>query len=369
MSGVVSLKRIIQNSVLFLIICLAGWSISSAREMLLFVSNLDGLYYCLELQTTGQLVWTGEILTTGTDYSFGFAVSPDQHYIWSNYVDSTSLGVKQYAVTIYGQITATGCSVPLSGTPDDLIFTPNGQLIISDGGPIFSVNPDSSIQTTANEYSGALNISPRGDINYCRGGYPEAFRIDHIDYTSAIITTLEVITTSGYPIGQAIYRPAGDYIAFVYFGGGLEVAPVLPNGMLDTTQVWNYGDGGGLFLDITPDGQNMYANGISHFYWSNLSSMFFDSGVITSVSQPQQIKVSPDGQFLVVVSQIEPSNTEDVIRTFFIEPDGSLVDTGYTFPFTDMFGELIPDDTRLIFVWTPLPTGVPYELWKEFDDK
>ena len=81
-------------------------------------------------------------------------------------------------------------------TPEDISFTPNGQLLITAAGPVFRVNPDSSIQSTSNVYNDFLNISPRGDINYTYGRYPEAFEIDKIDYTSASLTTLEVVTAS-----------------------------------------------------------------------------------------------------------------------------------------------------------------------------
>ncbi len=384
MSGVVSLRRRIQIGVLLLI--LSGWSISSAREMLLFVPGESVYYYGFQLLTTGQLIFTGEILTTGSDYHYGFAVSPDQRYIWTSYSDTSSFGVKQYAITIYGQITATGRTVQLSGIPDDLRFTPNGQLIISEGGPIFEVNADSSIQTTVNSYSGFLNISPRGDINYTRGGYPESFEIDKISYTSTSLTTLEIITTGNADQPQilAVYRPAGDYIAFTNFNGvaAVSVYPVLPNGMPDTTQLKSYEPGmlSCRYLDITPYGDHIYAvfqdtdtSGVFRLDWSNQSSMYVDAGTIipsTYTDYPQQIKVSPDGNFLVVVYQNDNNFSKQYLTTFSIQSDGSLVNTGYTFDFGDTFSpDFIAGGSRLIFIWTPLPTSVPEELWNEFDDK
>ena len=370
MSGVVSLTKVIQIGVLFLLICLAGWSIASARKILLFAYNSGYVFYCLELQTTGQLISTGQSVNAGSDNAFGFAVSPDQRYLWSGYSDSTSQGIEQYEVTSNGLVSTTGRVVQLSSPPIDLMFTPNGQLLVSQGGPIFQVNPDSSIQSTSNMYNFFLNISPRGDINYTKTPtYADSFNIDYINYTSAIITTLEVVTTTAgeYSELQAVYRPAGDYIAYTYFGGspgGVEVHPVLSNGIVDTTRVWDYEPGkGGIYLDITPDGNNIYANGITHLSWSNQSSIFIDSGTAVSLSV-YQLKVSPDGKFLVVVP-----GDQTTIKTFSIQPDGSLVDTGYTFDFGSTFGAFIPADCRLIFDWTPLPTSVPEELWKEFDDK
>lgn len=361
------MKIILRFAVIF--VFLLSWSPSSAREMLLFVGGGSVYYYVFQLLPTGQLIFSGEILTTGSDYHYGIAISPDQKYIWTSYSNASSQGVMQYAVTIYGQITATGRSVQLSGIPDDLRFTPNGQLIISDGGPIFRVNPDSSIQTTANEYSGDLNISPRGDINYSRGGYPEAFRIDYVDYTFDSLTTLEVVTASDedQPQLQAVYRPAGDYIAYTYFGGdpgGVEVRRVLPNGIVDTTQTWDYEPGiGGSYIDITPDGNNIYANHYIHLSWSSQSSMFIDKGDNTTTEpSPLQLKVSPDGQFLV--ANIGYTS----LKTFSIQTDGSLVDTGYTFNFGSTFNtDYIDGSTRLIFDWTPLPTSVPEELWGKLD--
>ncbi len=368
MSRVVSLSRTIRIGLLFLMISLSCWGISSAREMLLFVSNAGYEYYCLQLLPTGKLVNTGQAVMTGNNNAYGFAVSPDQRYLWSGYSDSTSQGIEQYEVSPTGQILTTGYFMQLQVAPLDLSFTPNGQLLIV-GGTIFRVNSAYSIQSTANSYAADFNFSPRGDINYTKNNiYADSFDIDYINYTSAIITTLEVVTTTAgdYSEQQAVYRPAGDYIAYTYFGGypgGVEVHPVLSNGMVDTTQTWDYGHIGGYYLDITPDGNNIYANGITHLAWSNQSSMFIDVGIATSMSV-FQLKVSPDGKFLVVV----PGN-QTTIKTFAIQTDGSLVDTGYTFDYGSTFGAFIPADCRLIFDWTPLPTGVPYDLWNEFDDK
>lgn len=366
MSRTLSLRQIILSCLLFVLTGLLGWGISPAREMLLFVNNGGYLFYCLQLLPTGQLVWTGQTIEKGNDAVAGFAISPDQRYLWSSYSDSTSQGLEQYQVSPNGLISTTGHFVQLSGIPYDIMFTPNGQILVSDGGPIFRVNSDSSIQSTSDVYLGDLNISPRGDINYSRTTYPPAFRIDKIDSSSAIITTLEVITTSDQPEYQAVYRPAGDYIAYVYFDGfpaGVEVRHVLSNGILDTTQVWDYSPGAGIYLDITPDGNHIYANGISHLNWSNQSSMFVDSGETNPVSGAYQIKVSPDGNFLVVVVG------QTSLKTFAIQPDGSLVDTGYTFDFGNTFGNAIPGGSRLIFDWTPLPTSVPEELWRKLDDE
>ena len=53
------------------------------------------------------------------------------------------------------------------------------------------------------------------------------------------------------------------------------------------------------------------------------------------------------------------------MKTFSIQTDGSLVDTGYTFDYGSTFNAFIPGGSRLIFDWTPLPTSVPEELWKD----
>ena len=72
---------------------------------------------------------------------------------------------------------------------------------------------------------------------------------------------------------------------------------------------------------------------------------------------------------MVVAYQVNTNVSKSYLKSFSIQADGSLVDTGYIFPFTDTFGAFIPYDSRLIFDWTPLPTSVPEKLWEEFDDK
>ncbi len=369
MSGTLSIRQRIVSFVLLVLIVHSGWGISPAREMLLFVSNAGYEFYCLQLLPTGQLVTTGQAIMTGYEAAYGFAVSPDQRYIWSSYSDSTSQGIEQYDVSPNGQISTTGRTVQLSYTPEEMAFTPNGQLLITASGPVFRVNPDSSVESTSNVYNDFLNISPRGDINYTYGRYPEAFEIDQIDYSSGSLITLEIVTAGDedQPQHQAVYRPAGDYVAYTYFEGspgGVEVRRVFPNGMVDTTQAWDYAPGnGGMYLDITPDGNNIYANGITHLSWSSQSSMFIDAGMATSLGV-YQLKVSPDGKFLVVVP-----GDQTTLKTFSIQTDGSLLDTGYTFNYGSTFNAFIDGSSRLIFDWTPLPTGVPYELWNKFDDK
>ena len=77
-------------------------------------------------------------------------------------------------ITPYGQVTETGRFIEGGGN-DDIKFTPNGQMLLTDG-PIYRAYPDGSIESTANSYISWLYLSPRGDINLRFG--PSEFYVD-----------------------------------------------------------------------------------------------------------------------------------------------------------------------------------------------
>jgi hypothetical protein len=121
-------------------------------------------------------------------------------------------------------------------------------------------------------------------------------------------------------------------------------------------------------LCITPTGSHIYIvlgfsgpqEGIKRYDWYSQDTPFVYSGAFTPLSDPQYIKVSPDGKILTVVSQTNIVSSKQYLRTFFIQSDGSLVDTGYSFPFSGTFGDFVGD---LQFVYPPAPTYIPEELW------
>ena len=187
------------------------------------------------------------------------------------------------------------------------------------------------------------------------------------------MTNLQILTTNGQPQWQTVYTPSGDYLAYTRLDGEVDIWKILSTGMVDTTKVWHFplGSLNSRFLTITPNGTHIYVSyegpslqGISRLDWYSQDTPFVNSGSFTPLSYPIQVEVSPDGQFLVAVQQVV---NKHYLRTYSIQADGSLVDTGYSFPYTDTFGDTINNASNLIFVYPPAPTDVPSELWGKLE--
>jgi hypothetical protein len=73
--------------------------------------------------------------------------------------------------------------------------------------------------------------------------------------------------------------------------------------------------------------------------------------------------VSPDGKVLIAALQQNIIPTRSYIKTYFIQSDGSLEDTGNIFEYSNLFHDYIPVNPKMDIFLIPEPTSISSELW------
>ncbi|MDI6784488.1 MAG: hypothetical protein QME64_10390, partial [bacterium] len=342
----------------------SGYAVPSVeRHTLIIVDEDAGTYlHVLELLSTGEIVTTGQKFNLGHSAEEAIGVSPDSRFVWSCATLGTGdLGVKQFAITPFGQVTETGRFIN-SGLVEYIKFTPNGQMLLT-AGPIYRAYPDGSVESTANIGYASDYISPRGDIYLGLAGPVGVWRIDYSGFSVYNIQYVEV--DGGATPWDAVYTPDGNYVAITNGGGSpadVEIYPILADGMLDTTRVQRFDLGSNLVaLACSKDGQYFYVSN-----WNNLnivvlrrvytaSDYYEDTGWrIYTGYRAWQMEVSPDGKYLV-------AHDMQRLQTFAIQDDGYLVPVGERFPFDTIFGKALH---YFQFAYPAAPTEIDQSLWQ-----
>jgi hypothetical protein len=356
-------KSIFYFTILYLLCALVGNVIATEQHTLILALEDYGEHlHGLELLPTGEIVTTGQQFPIGHFDDEQIGVSPDSRFVWCGATSGSGVtGLKQFAITSYGQLTETGRFIKGGGW--NVKFTPNGQMILFNG-PIYQAYPDGSVVSTANRYTTGAHISPRGDIDLNFG--PNNFQVSKIDYTTYSVYSIQYVAPEGLAsVRGAAYTPEGDYVA-VTFGAewssiDIDIYPILDDGSLDTTHVQAFDIGVAGQIAISKDGRFLYiSNGLNQFiaiFRQPTHGVFEDTGWRIPVNHIiWQMMVSPDGKFLVF-------QDHHILETFTIQDDGNLVATGYEFPFETTFGH---GPMYFQFAYPPAPTEVD-PLWQLYE--
>jgi hypothetical protein len=333
----------------------------TAPRHTLIIANEDSNthVHILELLPTGEIVTTGQVLNVGGYFDHQITVSPDSRFLWCGAYSGSTGGVKQFAITPYGEVIATGRFIAeLAGYT--ITFTPNGQLLLLDS-PIYRSYPDGRVESTAHHYIAEYNISPQGNINITYYNSSDLY-IDKIDYSGSSVYNIQNVKlengagAAAYGVG---YTPDGEY-AIIANGGGssseVEIYPIFTDGSLDTTNVQRFdmtiGNVAG-FINVSKDGKYIYVgspypNQIGILRLKNTGDGYEDTGWrIPLTYVPWQMEISPDGKYLVITDSRS-------FQTFAIQDDGNLVVASW-FPFETIFGT---DPQYFQFAYPPAPTEV-----------
>ena len=341
----------------------------------------------IRIDSYGRFTSNGQRIYEAVDNFIHY--DPEQKYIWLYVNKDPFLGLKQYEITNYGQLTETGRHIDGDfGYGVFISETPNHELLFVEGNDfrIYKLYPDGSFETTANncygDYRpGYLNISPRGDIIMSQNIKPYKFQIHTIDYKepSLSISTVCMIDTSNvvYTVnGNAVFTSGGDYVAFTVMGMGgksLAVYKINADSSLDTTFCeYLLGTLIAINLSITPDNKYIYISsegtpkGILRVDWNSNTKRYVDNGYYMPLDRPINLKVTPDGKLLIVVWQYQGYAIYR-LKSYRILNNGDLEDTGYVYNYSDIEGDMIPISWPLQFLWPQAATDVPRELWRELD--
>ena len=360
---------------------------SSERYTYLLVSRGYNNYSpIIKIDSYGRMTSNGQRMYLGV-YNRLYQ-NPEQKYIWLYVNKDPFLGLKQYEVTNYGQLTETGRYIDGDfGTSASLGVTPNLELFFAKGNGYYTykLNGDGSFETTANNYygdyrPGYMNISPRGDIIMSQNIIPKNFQIHTINYKEPSVSLMTVCTLDTTILhdpgvnGNAVFTSNGDHVAFVIGGGHtLAVYGVNTDSSIDSTtyhyllannNCWN--------LSITPDNKYIYVTnesapkGIVRVDWNSTTKRYVDNGYYMPLDTPINLKVTPDGKLLIVVWQYQGYAIYR-LKSYRILSNGDLEDTGYVYNYSDIEGDMIPISIPLQFLWPQAATDIPRELWGELD--
>ncbi len=327
---------------------------------LFVVVGEDNKIYQLKILPNGQILDTyiQYILGGNSEFDYGsLVVSPDNRFLFA-----ASDAIYRYQIQSDGSLVSIGSTTPA----DSVAITPNEQLDIG-GSTIYSLTSTGDL---VNGTSGPLIDSPRIDP-LGRGLLAissfSTFSAYTINYNSR---TLTMTTTYPTPPGSFFYfafTPNGK-LGFYYSSGwdGLGVLSIDSIFNVSTTQVLNIS--GESIDDLAVSSNNkfvwatLFGGGIALFNIDTLGNVT-DTGQRYTHGGIRLVRITPDQQ-LAIISYEDPQlpSPGGAIATAFINGDGSLSWTGYTFAFDSAHPTGSTEvDIAIIPVYA---TGIPEELWK-----
>lgn len=354
---------------LSMIFSVSGYTLE--RHLLLFAPLVEGNQtVVLEVLSTGQIIDTGQRLNTGYGTHYP-GVSPDQQNILIPAANTTW----QYRILPTGLVSRVSTYEFLGGNEWRAAYHPNGKMAIT-SYRIFRVKPDETLEF-ANTYSGAgfLWISPKGNIlisHGASGGTASGILVFHIDTVNFTITTSQWIFING-SANDAVYTPDGSQLLVAKYPSGanfesVDIFTVAPDGTVDTTAqhlgiTWGVDN-----IEISVDGQFAYisvrnTSGFIATIARTSTGQWVDTGKrVTGLNNPWEIKLTPVYNLLLLQTFNEFS--ERILSTYFVNSDGSLTPTGYSFPITQTFGN--DDFLTNIFAYPPGVTDVEQKQWEVY---
>ncbi len=340
-----------------------------AYYSLFVVSGEDypGRIYQLKILPNGQILDTYiQYTTIANGFGSALAVSPKNRFLFAS-----GDVIYRFQIQSDGSLVSIGSTTPA----DSVAITPNEQLDIG-GNTIYSL-------TSTGDLVNGISISSLGiDYPYIdplgRGilgiSSISTFSAYTINYNSR---TLSLMTT--YPLGN------GNYYSFTFTPDGklgfLSGFGVSPSGgdlwvlnidsvfnVTTTSQILNIPNSIG-FREPVISQNNKYLWGATGAYGIALLTIDI-TGRVTDTGQHYSEpgwavgfpRVTPDEQLALVFEEIDVLQS-GAFATAFINGDGSLTWTGYTFAFDSVYptlGEVL--DYAIVPVYA---TGIPEELWKD----
>ncbi|MFB3894904.1 MAG: hypothetical protein ACE14V_01225 [bacterium] len=362
-------KTIIFFTIVYLFgITLAGYSIALERHLLLFAPLSEGNQtVILEVLPNGEIRDTYQRLTTG--YGSGQAgVSPDQQNILIPAANTTM----QYRISPTGMVSRLTTYEHLGRNGYSVNYHPNGKMVIFTTNSIYSVRNDGLLEW--------INPAPTCDprwINPCRNmlvenGPIKTINVDSIDTIAMTINTTQNINIKG-DFEDAAFTPDGNQVLICKTPttgetpSDIDIFSILPNDTLDTVaqHIDIPGQDGASSIAISPDGQYAYV-----VLWNNTivtlshdsTGGWFDTGIRLTLYLPWRIRRAPDYNLVLLDYQV--TNSGYYLGTYFMQPDGTLTPSGYTFPFQEKIGDVFVD---LVFAYPPGVTEVESDHWQLYN--
>jgi DNA-binding beta-propeller fold protein YncE len=354
-----------------LIYFLVGNGYAIERHLLLFVPFVEGKEtVVLEVLPNGEIRNTYQRMTTGYGSNYP-GVSPDQQNILIPAANTTT----QYRISPTGLVSRLTTYEHIGRNGWSANYHPNGKMVIFATNSIYSVRNDGLLEW--------INPAPSCDprwINPCRnmlveGGSGKTMNFQSIDTVAMTVTTSQNIDIRG-DFHDAAFTPDGNQVLIcktpaVGEISDIDIFSILPDDTLDTTaQHIDIPNAASAYsIIMSPDGQYAYIAifgrdsvvTISH----DSAGVWFDTGKRLILYGPWRIVCAPVNNMVVVDHQIDVLGySYTYLSTFYMQPDGELLPTGYSFPFQQTFGD---NPLTFVFAYPPGITEVESDQWQLYE--
>ncbi len=317
--------------------------------------------YQLKILSNGQIIDPNVQYTTGGQgFDTGsLAISTDYRFLFA-----ASDAIYRYQIQPDGSLVSIGSTTPSSF----IAFTPNNQLVITSWN-IYSLTSTgdmingTSSPTIDHPYIDSLG---RGVLGVSSFSTFSAYTINYEDKTLSLTTTYPLEVSSPFYFA---FTPNGK-LGFFYSWGwdGLGVLTIDSVFNVSTSQILNISEESIDDLVVSSNNKfvwaTLFGGGIALFNIDTLGNVTDTGQRYTNGGGIRWLRITPDQQ-LAIISYEDPQLPPPggAIATAFINGDGSLSWTGYTFAFDSVHPTGSTEvDIAIIPVYA---TGIPEELWKD----
>lgn len=365
------MKKLVCIVCLVFNLLLGGNGYAIEKHLLLFAPLSEGNQtIVLEVLPTGQIIDSGQRLDSGYG-TYTPAVSPDQQRVLT---PGNSL-LSQFHIAPNGH---TSKETTYNFQVLDISYVPDGTMVVSNT-TIFRVRNDNALDI-AKYYSPGCSMiwmSPAGKTMVSRGPSSGIYTYQ-IDTVNLSITTSQWIYIDGTAY-DATYTPDRSQVLIAKYpltygnNNVVDIFQITSNGIVVDSTVQHLSVAGfntAKSIAIAPDGQYAFiGNDITNGFIATLArtstGQWVDTGKRVSFENPFRVVSSPVYNLLVVQHDVETAGwIYQYLTTYFINSDGTLVPTGYSFPFHQTFGD-VPVD--LVFAYPPGVTAVETEQWQLYE--
>ncbi len=323
--------------------------------------------YQLKFLPTGQILDTYTQYTVGGNlYQFGIgslAVSPDNRFLFA-----AGDAIYRYQIQPDGSLLSIGSTTPGSF----IAFTPNDQLIIAENTVYSLTSTGDLINGTSGPLIDYPRIDPlgRGLLALSSFSTFSAYTINYNSRTLSLTTSYPLEVDSPFNFAFTPNGNLGFFYSTVWDGLGILTFDSIFN--VSTTQVLNIN--GESIFDLAVSKDNKYLWTPTNNYIKLFSIDTLEN--VTDTGQQYYVlndfggtlaryqRNTPDGNLAIVeYVDLNSNSSGGSFATAYINGDGSLTWTGYSFAFDSTYPS---PETIVDFTLVPVyATGIPEELWKD----
>jgi hypothetical protein len=367
-----NIRHLILSVILLLVTF--SWCLASLAYYNLFVIRSDdnpGIIYQLKILPNGEIIDPLIQYTLIGKNAEHFGITTDFKYLFTD----TNNCINRFQIQADGNLFAIGTTKIAAY---DFSITPNNKLIFItcvSGSTIFSITSTGDLVngTSWNNPASNSKVDPlsRGLL----GTTTASFSVYTINYNLQTLNKTTSFNHRNYPVYGFDYTPDGK-LGFFYGGGGvtpsggdLLVMKIDSTFNVTTTQVFDIPGFGINNLVASNDNRYVWASafygGIALYSIDPLGNLT-DTGNRYYKGGTAFIKKTPDDRMIIACYEDNSSPYwYETFATAWINDDGSLAWTGYTFAMDSVYPNPgVIQDAVIVPVYI---TGISEELWQKLE--